>query len=309
MSAGAAPASVAAADHPPRAGTIVAFLIVSVVWGSTWLVIKDQISTVPPAWTITWRFVLAGAGMGLLALVRRESLRLPPGGQTMAVLVGIMQFAGNYQFVYHAEGYLTSGLVAVLFALLMVPNALLSALFLGARITKRFVAGSVVAVAGIGLLLLHELQLASIAGQVWLGAALSLAGLLCASCANVAQAAPRARNCAPVPFLAWAMLWGVLINSAWALLTVGLPVFDPRPAYWGGVAYLAILGSVLPFPLYFKLLRDMGAGKAAYSSVVTPIIAMILSTLFEGYHWGLLAVAGSVLAMIGMLIALSARRT
>lgn len=304
-------ATVPAGDHAgpaPRAGTIIAFLIVSVVWGSTWLVIKDQISVVPPAWTITWRFVMAGVAMVVLALVRGEPLRLPPGGQAMAVLVGVTQFVANYQFVYHAEGYLTSGLVAVLFALLMVPNALLSARFLGTRITPRFLAGSIVAVSGIGLLLLHELHLATIAGNVWLGAALSFAGLLCASCANVAQAAPRARACAPVPFLAWAMLWGVMVNSVWALLTVGPPVFDPRPAYWGGVAYLAVLGSVLPFPLYFRLIRDIGAGNAAYTSVVTPIIAMILSTLFEGYRWSLLAVAGSVLAMIGLLIALGARR-
>ena len=74
-------------------------------------------------------------------------------------------------------------------------------------------------------------------------------------------------------------------------------------------AYLAILGSVLPFPLYFKLIREMGAGKAAYTSVVTPIIAMVLSTLFEGYRWTLLAVAGSALAMVGLLIALGARRS
>lgn len=302
--------SVAAVQPAPaaRAGAIAAFVIVSVVWGSTWLVIKDQISVVPPAWTITWRFVLAGLGMFAVALVRRESLRLPPGGQAMAALVGLTQFAGNYQFVYHAEAYLTSGVVAVLFALLMVPNALLSAWWLGSAVTGRFLTGSAVAVLGIALLLLHELRLAPAAGSVVMGTVLSLAGLLCASCANVAQATARARTSAPVPFLAWAMLWGVGLNAVWALATVGPPVFDPRPAYWGGVAYLAILGSVLPFPLYFNLIRDMGAGRAAYTSVVTPIIAMVLSTLFEGYHWSLLAVAGSLLAMAGLVIALGARR-
>ncbi|MBC2662237.1 EamA family transporter [Novosphingobium flavum] len=305
-----APQAVGPAAAPAsRAGAILSFAIISVVWGSTWLVIKDQISVVPPAWTITWRFVVAGAAMVLLAAVRREPLRLPPGGQSLAALVGLTQFLANYHFVYHSEAYLTSGLVAVLYALLMVPNAILSAVVLGTRVTGRFLAGSAVAVAGIALLLLHEIRLAPAADQVWLGIALSLAGLLCASCANVAQATPRAAACGTIPFITWAMLWGVLFETVWALATAGPPVFDPRPAYWGGVVYLAIFGSVLPFPLYFKLIRDMGAGRAAYTSVVTPIVAMILSTLFEGYHWTLLAAAGSVLAMVGLLIALSARRT
>lgn len=297
-----------AAPPASRAATIVSFAIISVVWGSTWLVIKDQISLVPPAWTICWRFVVAGVAMVALASMRRESLRLPRGGQALAALVGATQFLCNYQFVYHAESHLTSGLVAVLYALLMVPNSILSALFLGARLTGRFVAGSAVAMGGIALLVLHEVRLAPAAADVWLGIALTGGGLLSASVANVAQAAPRARACRPVPFLTWAMLWGALFDAAWALVSVGAPVFDPRPAYWGGVVYLAILGSVLPFPLYFKLIRDMGAGNAAYTSVATPIVAMILSTLFESYRWSLLAVAGSVLAMLGLLIALSARR-
>ena len=278
------------------------------VWGSTWLVIKDQISVVPPAWTICWRFVVAGLAMVLLARLRGEALRLPPGGQTLAVLVAVMQFLANYQFVYHAEVYLTSGLVAVLYALLMVPNAIFSALALRTAVSGRFVLGSFVAVGGIALLTLHEVRLAPVAGNVWMGIALTAAGLITASIANVAQALPRARQCAPVPFLCWAMLWGALIDAAFAWATVGPPVFDPRVEYWGGVLYLAIIGSVLPFPLNFKLIREMGAGAAAYTSVVTPIVAMLLSTLFEGYRWTLLAAAGSALAMVGLLIALSARR-
>jgi len=287
---------------------IVSFVIISVVWGSTWLVIKDQISVVPPAWTICWRFVIAGAAIVGLTLLRGESLRLLPGAQMMAVLVAAAQFLFNYQFVYQSEAYLTSGLVAVLYALLMVPNAILSALVLKTTVSGRFLVGSAVAMGGIALLVLHEFRLAQVAGHVWLGIALSVAGLLSASIANIAQAHPRARVAGAVPFLASAMLWGALFDAVWAWLSVGPPVLDPRPAYWGGVVYLAIIGSVLPFPLYFKLIRDIGAGNAASTSVATPIVAMILSTLFEGYQWTLLAVAGSVLAMCGLLIALRARR-
>lgn len=306
---GAAPAATAAPGLTPRTGMILSFLIISVVWGSTWLVIKDQISAVPPAWTICWRFVVAGLAMVLLARLRGESLRLPRGGQAMAMLVGALQFVANYQFVYHAEAFLTSGLVAILYALLMIPNAVLSALLLRTAVSARFVLGSLVAVSGIALLTLHEVRLAAVAGNIWLGIALTAAGLLCASGANIAQALPRARQCAPVPFLAWAMIWGLLFDAVFAWATVGPPAFDPRPAYWGGVLYLAIIGSVLPFPLYFKLIRDIGAGNAAYTSVATPVVAMILSTLFEGYRWTPLAVAGTVLAMCGLVIALRSKRS
>lgn len=283
------------------------FVLVALIWGSTWFVIRDQISTVPPGWTVTWRFALASLGMVVLAAVRRESLRLPPGGQRVALVVGLTQFCLNYEFVYEAERYLTSGIVAVFYALLLVPNALFSALFLKTRITGRFLAGSAVAIAGIALLLAHEMRMAPPDARVGLGIALCLGGLIAASVANVVQAGEAARRSGAVPLMAWSMIWGTLIDAAYALAVDGPPVFDPRPAYFAGIAYLAIVGSVITFPLYFRLIRDMGAGAAAYNGVATPVIAMGLSSLFEGYRWSALSIAGSVLAMAGLLIALSAR--
>ena len=291
-----------------RGKTAFSFVLVTLIWGSTWLVIKDQIAIVPPTWTVTWRFVLASLGMVALALARRESLRLPAPAMALAAIIGVFQFCGNFQFVYRAEAYLTSGIVAVLFALLMVPNALFSRLFLGVAITRRFLAGSVVAMAGIALLLAHEYGLAPPGGSVPLGLGLTLAGLLCASAANVLQATALARSLPIVPQIAWAMIFGTLANVIMALATEGLPVIDPRPAYLAGVAYLAIVGSVITFPLYFALIRQMGAGPAAYNGVAVPVVAMALSTLFEGYRWSGLAAGGAVLAMAGLLIALSGRK-
>ena len=141
-----------------------------------------------------------------------------------------------------------------------------------------------------------------------LGLGLTVAGLLCASAANVLQATALARSLPIVPQIAWAMIFGTLANVIMALATEGLPVIDPRPAYLAGVAYLAIVGSVITFPLYFALIRQMGAGPAAYNGVAVPVVAMALSTLFEGYRWSGLAAGGAVLAMAGLLIALSGRK-
>ncbi len=291
----------------PKGGvrSIAAFTLVALIWGSTWLVIKDQIAAVPPAWTVTWRFLVAGLGMFALAAIRREKLALPPRALAFAALVGVFQFAGNFQFVYRAEHYLTSGLVAVLFALLLVPNALFGRVFVGTEVGKRFLAGSAVALGGIALLLLHEYRVAPPGSGVPLGIVLTVCGILCASTANVLLATSRARENPIVPTIAWAMTFGTLADAAFAWATSGAPVLDPRPAYLAGIAYLAIVGSVVTFPIYFALIRDWGPGKAAYNGVAVPVVAMALSTLFEGYHWTVLAVAGAMLAMAGLLIALS----
>lgn len=288
--------------------TIAAFLLVALIWGSTWLVIKDQVSAVPATWGVTFRFVLAALAMALLARLRGESLRLPGPAMKVALALGLFQFVANFQFVYEAERHLTSGIVAVFYALLMVPNALFSRLLLGTRIEPRFLAGSAVAIAGIALLLVNEYRLAPPTGSVLLGVVLSIGGLLSASAANVLQAGEAARSHPIIPVVAWAMALGALADAALALALNGPPSFDAPPRYWAGVVYLALVGSVLTFPLYFSLIRTMGAGRAAYNGVLVPVVAMALSTLFEGYRWTGLAVAGSVLAMAGLLIALSGQK-
>ena len=298
-----------AAPAPSQARAIAAFVIVTLVWGSTWLVIKDQISAVPPGWAVTWRFLLATAGMFVLAMVRGERLGLAPDGMRLALVMGLFQFFANFQLVYRAEQHITSGLVAVLFALLMVPNALFARLFVGARVGGRFIAGSVVALAGIALLLVHEYRVAPAGGRdVLIGIGLTIGAILCASSANVMQATDTARRQSVVVMIAWAMLAGTIADAMLALAISGPPVIDTSPRQLAGIAYLALVGSVLTFPLYFLLIREWGPGKAAYNSVAVPVVAMALSTLFEGYRWSTLAVAGAATALVGLVIALSGRK-
>jgi drug/metabolite transporter (DMT)-like permease len=291
------------------ASVIVPFIIFTAIWGSTWIVIRDQLGTVAPQWSVAYRFAIAAVAMAIVARWKGHSLRLDRGGMFAALVIGVTQFCINFNSVYLAERHITSGIVATVFALLLIPNSLLAWAFLDQKPNRRFLLAGLVAVAGVGLLFLHELRTnPAVSGQIAVGLALTIFGLLGASSANVYQAGKEARRHPLLALLAWSMAIGAVLDALIAFAIAGPPTFDPRPSYWFGLLYLALAASVLCFSLYFPVVRKIGPGKAAYSSVIVPVIAMGLSTWFEGYRWSTLAAAGAVLAIGGMLLALAGRR-
>ena len=291
-----------------KGGVILPFLLVTLIWGSTWIVIRDQLGAVPASWSVCYRFLVGGIGMGLFALARKVPLRLPSQGLLFATLLGLAQFVLNFNFVYRAEHYLTSGVVATVYAMLLIPNSILAWVAFRQPVSRGFILGSVIAIAGIALLLLKEYRAAPVSPEaVLLGVALSAAGLLSASAANVMQGMKIARNLPMVAVLTWAMLIGSAFDAVYAWLTAGPPVVEWRAGYLWGIAWLGLAGSVVTFPLYFRMIQRMGAGRAAYSSVLIPVIAMLLSTLAEDYRWTPLALGGALLAVAGMAIALRAK--
>lgn len=286
------------------------FAIFTAIWGSTWIVIRGQLGLVPPQWSVTYRFVIAAVAMSALARWKGESLSLGRKGLVAAIFLGFTQFCVNFNAVYLAERHITSGVVATVFALLLIPASLLGWAILGHRPSRRFAFGSVVAVAGIVLLFLHEIrEHPADAGQIAAGIGLTLAGMLGAAIANVVQAHPEIRKFPLFGLLAWSMAAGAVIDGVLAFSMTGAPVFDPRPAYWLGVLYLALLASVVTFSLYYPVVRKIGPAKAAYSSVLVPIIAMGFSTWLEHYRWTGLTIAGALLALGGMAAALRRDRS
>lgn len=286
------------------------FIIFTLVWGSTWIVIRGQLGSVPPQWSVTYRFTIAAVAMTALALIKGDSLSIGRRGLAAAAFLGFTQFCLNFNAVYLAERHITSGVVATVFALLLIPATLMGWAFLGHRPTSRFLWSSMVAVAGIVLLFVHELQEhPADAGQITVGIALTLVGMLGASIANVVQARPEIRHYPLFGLLAWSMAAGALIDGIIAFAMTGPPTFDPRPVYWAGLLYLALAASVLTFSLYYPVVRKIGPAKAAYSSVLVPIIAMGFSTWLEDYRWTVLTIAGALLALGGMVGALSRSRS
>ncbi|PXA99443.1 EamA family transporter [Nostoc sp. 3335mG] len=299
-------------EAPPRSSrlsVLIPFAIVTLIWGTTWIVIRDQLAHVPPSWSVSYRFALAGIVMLGWAKLRGERIMLGARGMAFALALGAMQFVFNFNFVYRAEQHITSGVVAIVFALLLVPNAILSRIFLGQRMGRQLLIGSAIAIAGVALLFLREARLSPVGpAEALTGIALALAGVMSASTANVMQASETAKRYPMAAMIGWAMLLGAMVDAGFALITSGPPVFDWRPSYLAGLLYLAVLGSALSFSLYFRLIREIGPAKAAYTSVVIPVVAMFFSTIFENYRWSLLAVAGALLVLVGLVVALRARR-
>lgn len=292
---------------------MIPFVLTGTIWGSTWFVITGQIDGVPAAWSVFYRFALATPALFLVAFLMKRRLALTRPEHALAVLVGIFQFSGNFLFVYHAELYVTSGIVAMMFGLLMVPNALLARAFIGERTQGGFWIGSAIAIVGVSFLLVHEWRAnpdaGVIGGNVALGIALAMLGILAASFANVIQANPTGRAVPMVSLLAWAMLYGTVFDLGFAALTAGPPPLPTNPEYWAGIVYLALIGSVVTFPLHYNLVREIGAGRTAYNSILTISVAMLISTLFEDYQWTWLTAGGMVLAVVGMVLALRAKQS
>jgi drug/metabolite transporter (DMT)-like permease len=299
------------ADGPPSMlapRVLIPFMLTGTIWGSTWFVITGQISDVPAAWGVFYRFLLATPALFLVGVLMKNRLRLTRPEHLLALGVGIAQFSGNFLFVYNAERFITSGIVAVMFALLMMPNAVFARIFIGERVQGGFITGSLVAIAGVALLLVHEWEASPLGGNVGLGIALAIGGMLAASLANVVQANPVGRGVPMVSLLAWAMLYGTIFDLGFAWVTAGPPEVPRAWEFWAGTAYLAIIGSVVTFPLHYNLVREIGAGRTAYNGIVTVCVAMLLSTLFEGYQWTALAAGGALLALLGMGLALRAKQ-
>ena len=285
---------------------LIPFITITLIWGSTWFVIRGQIAEVPPSWSVTYRFFFGGLAMLALALANRQRVLFTGREFAFVALVGALQFTANFNLVYEAEHHVTSGLVAVIFALLVVPNAILGRIFLRDHVAPRFILGSGLAMVGVALLFIHEVRAdPASADRTLLGVGLTLLAVMTASVANVLQASDRARRLPMMSLIGWAMLIGTALNAVWSLVTVGPPVVPTSAGFFFGLAYLSLAASALTFTLYFGLIRVIGPGKAGFSNVLIPVVAMAISTMFEGYVWSTMAATGGIIVLVGMVIALS----
>ncbi len=272
----------------------------TLIWATTWHAILYQLGDVSVLQSVAMRFGLASVMLFAIARWRGESVASSVGLHGWLLLTGAVQYGLNYMATYEAEKHLASGLLAVLFSLMIFTNAIGGALFFGQAITRRFMAYGAVGVAGIVLIFWPDIA-ATRSGPGVLGAvALGLTAITMASVGNMLTLRLTRRGTALVPLLAWSMGYG-----AAALMLVGAIGgvefhLDPRPSYWLSLAYLSAFGSVVAFLLYFKLAQRQGAGRAALVGLIIPAAALLMSALFEGWRPTLVSSAGIVFCLAGL---------
>lgn len=275
------------------------YVLVVLIWGTTWIALKWQLGPVPIALSIAYRFGLAAVLLFAWLLWRRQ-LVVPRGRALTWVLAqGLCLFCLNFVCFLNASQTVASGLVAVVFSSAALWNALLARVVHARAIAPQVLAGGALGLSGLVLLFWPEITggHASLVGLAW-----ALGGTLCFSTGNLLSAALQGQGLKPVQTNAWGMAVGTAILLGYALVS-GVPfAFDPSPRYVGALLYLAIPGSVIGFTAYLTLVGRLGPERAAYSTVLFPVVALNVSAWVEGYRWTAPALAGLVLVMAGNVL-------
>jgi len=278
------------------------YLLTVLIWGTTWIAIKLQVGVVAIPLSIAYRFSLAALVLFALLLVSRRLQPLGRRGQAICLAQGLCLFCVNFLCFYTASQWVPSGLVAVVFSTATLWNALNARIFFGQRIAPNVLAGGGLGLIGLMLLFWPELSSHSAGRETYYGLGLALAGTLCFSAGNLLSSLQQKAGLRPLSTNAWGMLYGSLILLAICLVQ-GVPLtFDTSTQYIGSLLYLAIPGSVIGFTAYLTLVGRMGPERAAYCTVLFPVVALNVSAYAEGYQWTLPALAGLALVMAGNVL-------
>jgi drug/metabolite transporter (DMT)-like permease len=290
---------------------ILLFSSTVLIWGTTWIAIALQIGPVPVLVSVFYRFATAALIL-VVALAVTGRLKVPTLAQQPFVLAqALCLFCCNFLCFYHAASYVPSGLISVVFSLATIYNAVNGSIFFGDRISLRTLVAAALGATGLVLLFGVDI-LFSLNPDSWKGIGLSALGTLFFSLGNMASRRNSASGIQPITANAWGMSYGALALLALIFLTGTPIVAPPTTTYFAAMLYLAAIGSVVGFTTYLMLVSRIGSQKAAYATVLFPVVALTLSTVFEGYHWTWLSMIGLLLTLAGnavMFARLPARKS
>jgi drug/metabolite transporter (DMT)-like permease len=284
------------------------FAIAVAIWSTTWHAILYQLAHSTPEQGVTLRFALAGALILALAAARGDRLRCTPREHALLALQGVFMYSLAYLAVYHAEKHVATGLVAVGYSASPLVNGLGARLLWRTPLGARFIAGGVLCIGGVTLIFWPELAQVRAGGAAALGAALTVAAVLLSAVGSLAASRNASQG---LPFwaaLGWGMLYGAALSALVVLIGGQSFVLPTAPSWWLSLAYLSIAGSVIAFACYLTLQQRVGVGAASSVGVMTPVLALVISALFEGFQPVLLTWLGAALAMAGNVMILRPAR-
>lgn len=287
---------------------LAAYAAVVLIWGSTFAAIPYQLGVVAIELSVAYRFAIAALALLLYALLTKRSLRIPVRLLPYVLVQGVLLYSLNYFLVYNASAFVTTGLIAVLFTMIIPTNALFENRFFGTRFDRRFFFAAGLGITGIALVFWPEISRLSLADSAVIGILLALGSVLSASLGNM-MAAYTMRLDVPVIALNVAAMAAAAVFSTCVALAQGHELaFSTQPAYLLSLLHLSVLGSAVAFGCYLSLIREIGPSRAAYISVLFPVVALGLSTVFEAYVWTMTAAVGILLTLLGNWLILRIRQ-
>jgi len=269
------------------------------IWGTTWLGIKLQLGSVDPMVSVLYRFIAASVILMTYCRLAKLKMRFRLKDHVFMALQGLVLFSVNYWIIYLASVHLTSGLVAVIFSSIVFMNMINGALLMGSPIRLSVVAGGTIGIVGIAIVFWPEISSFSLSDKAALGVMLAAVSTFMASLGNIIAARHQKYELPVIQTNAYGMAYGVAIMGI-IVIASGKPFnFETTFAYMGSLFYLAVFGTVIGFGCYLKLIGKIGADRAAYATMLFPIVALAISTFYEGYQWSAHNIIGMVLVLIG----------
>ena len=276
----------------------------TLIWSSTWFVIKFQVGVVDPMVSVFYRYALAGFLMLSFCLVTRRKLRYSIKLHALFLLEGLCLFGLNYWLVYIAELHLTSGLIAVIFSLIVFFNIIFGKLLLKTRIRIPVLLAGLLGMSGIGLIFKREIGAFSFSDQSFMAIILCFVSLLLASLGNIMAVKISKHDVKVIEANTFGMLYGALSMFLLTLITGKAFEFEMSLSYISSLFYLVVFGSIVAFACYIKTVIRIGPDRAAYALIMIPIISMLISSIFESYTWDNSSLLGICLIVLGNILML-----
>ncbi|MBT8334004.1 MAG: DMT family transporter [Deltaproteobacteria bacterium] len=284
------------------------YLITVLIWGSTWLGIKLQLGVVEPMVSVVYRFGLAALILFIWCWVKRMNMRFGWREHGFMLLQGVLLFGFNYLLFYEAELLVTSGLAAVIFSTILAMNIINGAIFLGSAVDKKVVIGGILGLIGIVLVFRPEISSFSLDNNGMKGIILCIFATLLASLGNITSARNQKNKLPIIQSNAYGMAYGALILFIVSLASGKAFIFDYSFVYMSSLLYLAIFGSIIAFGCYLSLVGSIGADRAAYATLLFPLVALVISTIWENYQWTISSLTGVCLILLGNFIILQKKK-
>jgi drug/metabolite transporter (DMT)-like permease len=274
------------------------------IWSTTWLALKFQLGTVDPQVSIVWRFLIAAPLLFAVCRIAGAPILFPLAMHLRFAALGLFLYSTNFILFYNAGHFVVSGLLSVIFSLASLTNVALAVLFLGEPFRMRVALGAALGLCGVALMFWPEIDMSALGRGPIIGLALGFLGCLSFSTGNMLTARVQRDGVPVLSATAWGVAYGVVVNAVVAVFAGSAFIIEPSARYVLSLLWLAIPGSVIAFWMYLALLGRIGPDRAAYTTVLSPVLALLLSTLVEDYRWSVLAFAGLALVAAGNVLVL-----